>query len=297
VQGYELLAGNFPPGEVSPVDVVVTDARRLAAVRAALARLPVTASMGDVERAGRMARFDLVLAVAPTGSTGFAAVERIRTTASSVAGDGVVVGGQTAQDLDTAHASHHDTLVVVPSVLAVVLVVLWLVLRALLGPALVVVTVIVTFGASLGITAATFVPLLGLPGVDPTVPLLTFVFLVALGIDYNIFLLTRMREEVLRAGPTAGVAEGVASTGSVLTSAGLVLAGTFATLAVLPVAASREIGIVVAIGILADTFLVRTFLVPTLVADLGRRFWWPTPVARRRRTATASTTTTSEGSP
>ena len=297
VQGYELLAGNFPPGEVSPVDVVVTDAGRLQAVRSALGSLPVTASLGPVERAGSMARFDLVLAVAPTGNTGFGAVSRIRSAASRVAGDAVVVGGQTAQDLDTAHASHHDTLIVVPSVLAVVLVVLWLVLRALLGPALVVVTVIVTFGASLGITAATFVPLLGLPGIDPTVPLLTFVFLVALGIDYNIFLLTRTREEVLRAGPTAGVAAGVASTGGVLTSAGLVLAGTFATLAVLPVAASREIGIVVAIGVLADTFLVRTVLVPTLVADLGRRFWWPTPVARRRRTATASTTTTSEGSP
>ena len=286
VQGYDLLAGHFPPGEVSPVDVVVTDARRLPAVQAALARLPVTASEGPVERAGPMARFDLVLAVAPTGSKGFDAVARIRAAAAAVAGDHVVVGGQTAQDFDTAQASHHDTFVVVPSVLAVVLVVLWLVLRALLGPALVVITVIVTFGASLGITSATLVPLLGLPGVDPTVPLLTFVFLVALGIDYNIFLLTRTREEVLRAGPTEGVAAGVASTGSVLTSAGVVLAGTFAALAILPIAASREIGIVVAIGVLADTFLVRTVLVPTLVADLGRRFWWPTPVDRRHQALT-----------
>ena len=298
VEGYNLLAGNFPPGEVSPVDVVVTDGRMVPAVRAALARLSVTASEGPVERAGPMGRFSLVLAVAPTGATGFRAVDRIRAAASAVAGDRVFVGGQTAQDLDTSRASHHDTLVVVPSVLAVVLVVLWLVLRALFGPALVIVTVIVTFGASLGITSATLVPLLHLPGIDPTVPLLTFVFLVALGIDYNIFLLTRMREEVLRSGPTAGVAAGVASTGSVLTSAGLVLAGTFAVLAVLPVAASREIGIVVALGVLADTFLVRTVLVPTLVADLGRRFWWPTPVARRRdQTLAASTTTTSEGSP
>jgi RND superfamily putative drug exporter len=172
-------------------------------------------------------------------------------------------------------ASHDDILLIVPSVLAVVLVVLWLLLRALLSPVLVVMTVVVTFGAALGITSALFVPLLNLPGVDPTVPVLTFVFLVALGIDYNIFLLTRMREEVLRSGPLVGVGEAVATTGAVLTSAGIVLAGTFSVLAILPIVASREIGIVVAIGVLADTFLVRTILVPMLAADLRRRFWWP----------------------
>jgi RND superfamily putative drug exporter len=119
------------------------------------------------------------------------------------------------------------------------------------------------------------VPLLHLPGIDPTVPLLTFVFLVALGVDYNIFLLTRVREEVLRRGAVAGVDTGVASTGAVLTSAGVILAGTFSVLAVLPIVASREIGIVVAIGVLADTFLVRTILVPMLMADMKSRFWWP----------------------
>ncbi len=282
VQGYDLLTGNFPAGEVSPVDVVVTDARYLGATRGALARLPVTAALGPVQRAGNMADFDLVLAVSPTGNKGFAAVRQIRRAAAEVAGDHVVVGGETAEDLDTAVASHHDIVIIVPSVLAVVLFVLWLVLRALLGPVLVVVTVIVTFGAALGLTSALFVPLLHLPGTDPTVPILTFVFLVALGTDYNIFLLTRMREEVLRRGSTAGVDTGVATTGGVLTSAGVVLAGTFAVLAVLPVVASREIGIVVALGVLADTFLVRTVLVPMLAADLGRRFWWPTPVGRKR---------------
>ncbi|HUO49406.1 MAG TPA: MMPL family transporter, partial [Acidimicrobiales bacterium] len=196
----------------------------------------------------------------------------------AVAGDHVFVGGPTAQDLDTSSASHHDTLLIVPSVLAVVLLVLWLLLRAVLGPVLVVLTVIITFVAALGIAAAVFVPLLHLPGIDPTVPLLTFVFLVALGVDYNIFLLTRMREEVLRRGVVEGVAAGVASTGGVLTSAGVILAGTFSVLAILPVVASREIGIIVAIGVLADTVLVRTVLVPTLAADLGAKFWWPTKV-------------------
>ncbi len=278
VQGYQLLAGSFPAGEVSPVDVVVTEARYLPAVRNALGQLHVTASLGPVERAGALARFDLVLATAPTGGGGFAAVRQIRSAAAAVAGDHVLIGGQTAQDLDTATASHHDVSIVVPAVLAVVLLVLWLVLRALLGPVLMVVTVVVTFGAALGLTSAVFVPLLGLPGTDPTVPLLTFVFLVALGTDYNIFLLTRVREEVIRHGSAAGVRAGVASTGGVLTSAGVVLAGTFAALGILPIAASREIGIVVALGVLADTFLVRTVLVPMVVADLGRRFWWPTAV-------------------
>jgi RND superfamily putative drug exporter len=125
-----------------------------------------------------------------------------------------------------------------------------------------------------------FVPLLHLPGTDPSVPLLTFVFLVALGIDYNIFLLTRVREEVVHSDATAGVRSGVATTGGVLTSAGVILAGTFSVLAILPIVASREIGIVVAIGILADTFLVRTILVPALAVDLGPRFWWPTRVRR-----------------
>lgn len=284
VQGYALLEGNFPAGEVSPVDVVVTDSAYLLLVRTALSRLPVTAALGPAERASGMARFDLILSVKPTGNEGFAAIRELRRAADSVANNRVLIGGQTAEDLDTATASHHDTLFIVPAALAVVLLVLWLVLRAVLGPLVVVATVVVTFAAALGLASAIFVPLLGLPGIDPTVPLLTFVFLVALGVDYNIFLLTRVREEVKRDGITIGVRNGVASTGGVLTSAGLILAGTFSVLAILPIVASREIGIVVAIGVLADTFLVRTILLPMLVADLGTRFWWPTQVPPTRTT-------------
>ncbi len=278
VQGYALLEGNFPAGEVSPVDVVVIDSAYLPAVRSAVAHLPVTAALGPAEHAAGMARFDLILSVKPTGNLGFAAIREIRNAAAAVAGNHVLIGGQTAEDLDTATASHHDTLFVVPAALAVVLIVLWLVLRAALGPLVVVATVVVTFAAALGLGSAIFVPLLGLPGIDPTVPLLTFVFLVALGVDYNIFLLTRVREEVKRHGITVGVRNGVASTGGVLTSAGIILAGTFSVLAILPIVASREIGIIVALGVLADTFLVRTVLLPMLVADLGPRFWWPTRV-------------------
>ncbi|MGH9029696.1 MAG: MMPL family transporter, partial [Acidimicrobiales bacterium] len=304
VQGYAILQKTFPLGEVSPVDVVVTDRRDLPAVRRELASSPVTASLGSVETAGPMAHFELVLAVTPTGRTGFAAIRDLRAAAEKAAGTHVVIGGQTAEDLDTAVASHRDTFLMVPLVLAVVLLVLWLVLRALLGPLLVMLTVVVSFGAALGLSSAFLVPALNLPGVDPTVPLLTFVFLVALGTDYNIFLLTRVREEVVRNGYVAGVNAGVASTGGVLTSAGVVLAGTFCVLAVLPIVASREIGIVVALGVLADTFLVRTILVPTLAADLRSRFWWPTrprprspSVAEAAAEVAAEATTTAEATP
>ncbi|HTT86608.1 MAG TPA: MMPL family transporter [Acidimicrobiales bacterium] len=276
VQGYDLLERTFPAGEVSPVDVVVTDGRDLTAVRSALGRSPVTAAVLPAEHAGDMAHFDLILRVSSTGNTGFAAVRTLRAAADRVAPGRVLIGGQTAEDLDTALASHRDTLLIVPLVLVLVLLVLWFVLRAVLGPILVVLTVVVSFGAALGVASAVTVPLLALPGVDPTVPLLTFVFLVALGTDYNIFLLTRMREEVVRRGYTDGVDAGVASTGAVLTSAGVILAGTFSALAIVPIVASREIGIVVAVGVLADTFLVRTVLVPTLAADLRSKFWWPT---------------------
>jgi putative drug exporter of the RND superfamily len=275
VEGYNVLSGNFPAGEVAPVDVVVTADRYLPAVQSALSALPVTGGIGPAEHADGMARFDLILSVSPTGGTGISAIRQVRAAAERVADDHVVIGGQTAEDLDTATASHHDIFIVVPAVLIVVLLILWLLLRAILGPILVVVTVVATFAAALGLASAVAVPLLHLPGTDPTVPLLTFVFLVALGVDYNIFLLTRVREEVLRRGPTGGVDVGVASTGSVLTSAGVILAGTFSVLAILPIVASREIGIVVAVGVLADTFLVRTVLVPMVMADLGPRFWWP----------------------
>jgi len=288
VQGYALLQKTFPPGEVSPVDVVVTDTHYLSAVRHALGSSSVTSAVGPAEYADRMAHFEIILGVSPTGSTGFSAIRQLRSEADAVAPGHVVIGGQTAEDLDTATASHKDIFLIVPLVLAVVLFVLWLVLRAVLGPVLVVLTVIVSFGAALGVASALVVPMLKLPGIDPTVPLLTFVFLVALGTDYNIFLLTRMREEVVRSGYTAGVDAGVASTGGVLTSAGVILAGTFSVLAILPIVASREIGIVVAVGVLADTFLVRTILVPTLAADLGSRFWWPTRTTVKSATASGS---------
>jgi RND superfamily putative drug exporter len=150
----------------------------------------------------------------------------------------------------------------------------------LLAPLLLILTVVLSFAATLGVSALVFNHLFHFPGADPGFPLFAFVFLVALGIDYNIFLMTRVREETLAHGTRDGVRRGLAVTGGVITSAGIVLAATFAVLGVLPLVFLSEIGFAVAFGVLLDTFLVRSVLVPALATDIGRRIWWPSRLAR-----------------
>ncbi len=177
-----------------------------------------------------------------------------------------------------------------PLVLAVVLLALVLLLRALLAPLLLLATVVLSYACALGVSVAAC-DLLGLAGTDPSVPLYGFLFLVALGVDYNIFLMARVREETRTVGTHAGMLRGLAVTGGVITSAGLVLAATFTTLAVLPLVLLTEIGLTVALGVLLDTFLVRSLLVPALVLDLGPAIWWPrhptAPTATARRSCLA----------
>jgi putative drug exporter of the RND superfamily len=209
-----------------------------------------------------------------------ATVERIRQVVHAVPGAHALVGGSTAVNLDTLAASRHDRNLIIPIVLAVILVVLALLLRAVLAPLLLILTVVLSFGATLGVSALVFHHLFGFAGADPGFPLFAFVFLVALGIDYNIFLMTRVREETLRHGTRDGIRRGLAVTGGVITSAGIVLAATFAVLGVLPLVFLAEIGFTVAFGVLLDTFLVRSVLVPALCTDIGRRIWWPSQLAR-----------------
>jgi RND superfamily putative drug exporter len=163
-----------------------------------------------------------------------------------------------------------------------VLLILALLLRAIVAPVLLVATVVLSFGAALGISALLFHHVLGFDGADPSLPLFVFVFLVALGIDYNIFLMTRVHEEAKVHGTRPGALIGVAATGGVITSAGLVLAGTFAVLATMPIVAFAEIGIAVALGVLLDTIIVRSVLVTALNLDVGRHLWWPSKLAQRR---------------
>ena len=194
-----------------------------------------------------------------------------------------LVGGVTATSIDTNDASAHDRALIIPVVLVVILLILMLLLRSILAPVLLITTTVLSFGTAMGVSALVFEHLLGFPGADPAVPLFGFVFLVALGIDYNIFLMTRVREESLAHGTREGVVRGLAVTGGVITSAGMVLAATFAALGVIPILFLAQIAVIVAFGVLLDTFVVRTLLVPALALDLGRVIWWPSALWRRGR--------------
>lgn len=186
------------------------------------------------------------------------------------------MGGASAQQLDLAATNAHDRLIVIPLVLLAVLLVLTLLLRSLVAPLLLVAAVVLVWGAALGIGGLVFGPLFGFTGVDPGLPLLTFVFLVALGVDYGIFLMHRTREETRRgAEPRQAALTALRTTGGVIASAGIVLAATFAVLASLPLVMFVEMGTVVAVGVILDTFLVRTYLVTSASVLLGHRVWWP----------------------
>ncbi|WP_442738190.1 MMPL family transporter [Streptomyces pseudogriseolus] len=212
---------------------------------------------------------------APDSDAAKDTVDALRTAVHGVDGADALVGGTTAESLDTARAADRDLTTVVPVVLLVVLAVLIGLLRALVAPVLLLATVVVSYLAALGASNLLFEHVLGYAGVDWSIPLMGFVFLVALGIDYNIFLMHRVREETARLGVTRGVLEGLTSTGGVITSAGVVLAATFAVFAGLPLVTMAQMGVLVGIGVLLDTFLVRTVMVPALALDLGRLFWWP----------------------
>ena len=210
-------------------------------------------------------------------------IARLRTAVHAVPGADALVGGQSAATVDVRDASVHDRNLILPIILVVIFLVLSLLLRALLAPLLLIVTVVLSFAATLGVCGWVFTHLFGFAGADQSFPLFAFVFLVALGIDYNIFLMTRVREETLRFGTRQGVLRGLSVTGGVITSAGVVLAATFAVLGVLPLVFLAELGFAVAFGVLLDTLVVRTILVPALAHDIGRVIWWPSKLAKADR--------------
>ena len=221
------------------------------------------------------------LTSAPDSQAGYDTVDRLRASVHAIPGAEAKVGGGSAVNLDIQRATRHDTNLVVPLVLLVVLVILGLVLRAIVAPLLLVATVVLSFAAALGVSALVFDRVFGFAGADPAFPLWTFVFLVALGTDYNIFLMTRVHEESKQHGTRRGALIGLAATGGVITSAGIVLAGTFAALGTLPLVFITEIGFAVAFGVLLDTFVVRSVLVTALNLDVGRWIWWPSSLHRK----------------
>jgi len=234
-----------------------------------------------------LVQIDATLASPPDSDEAHRTVQRLRDRVHA-ADTEAKVGGFTATDLDVRTESKRDRVVIIPVVLAVIAVVLALLLRALLAPLLLIATVVLSFAATLGVCALVFDHVFGFAGADASFPLYSFVFLVALGIDYNIFLMTRVREETLAHGTRPGVLTGLAVTGGVITSAGLVLAATFSVLGVLPLVFLAELGFAVAFGVLLDTIVVRSLLVPALVHGIGRRVWWPSRLARQDEPAPAT---------
>ncbi|MBN9112003.1 MAG: MMPL family transporter [Pseudonocardia sp.] len=284
VQGQEALSRHFPGGTGSPAVVIVAAAAEGRVVEAARAVPGIVSVERGTDRVvdGRV-QLDAVLADPADSEAAVATVAELRRTLAAVPDASPLVGGVTATQLDTQEAATRDLGVVVPAVLAVVFLVLALLLRALVAPLLLIATVVLSFAATLGIGALVFNHVLDLPGADPSVPLFAFVFLVALGVDYNIFLMSRVREETKLYGTADGVVRGLRVTGGVITSAGVVLAATFAALAVLPILFLLQIAFLVAVGVLVDTLLVRSILVPALTLDIGRRVWWPSALDRPAR--------------
>jgi len=280
-EGQNLIERSFPAGANAPTNVVVTDLAKLDAVREAVATAPGVESVNPrLERGPTGVKFEAVLDQDPLSTAGFDLVPGIRAAAHAAGGEAALVGGPTAEEYDLRQSAARDNRLIVPVALLLVLLILMALLRAVVAPLVLIATVILSYGAALGISTLFFEHVFDFPGLDPGLPLFAFVFLVALGIDYNIFLMARVREETLTYGTRQGMMRGLAVTGTVITSAGIVLAGTFSALAVLPLVSLTEIGFTIAIGVLIDTFIVRTLLVPALVLEIGDRVWWPSALAR-----------------
>lgn len=280
VEGQELIARSFPAGATAPTTVVVQDDARVAAVRDAVADVPGVAAVGEPQAGPPGTRFDVTLEPEPFSQPAYDLIPELRDAAKAAGGEATLVGGPTAEEADVREAATRDTLLLPPLILLVVLVILALLLRSIVAPLLLIATVILSFIAALGLSVLLFNTVFDSPGQDPSLPLFGFVFLVALGVDYNIFLMARAREEAARHGTREGMLRALAVTGGVITSAGVVLAGTFAVLGVLPLWALFQIGFLVGFGVLLDTLVVRSILVPALVADLGDRVWWPSSPSR-----------------
>jgi putative drug exporter of the RND superfamily len=280
VVGEAVLTQHFHTSAGTPV-VVIGDASAAAPLRSAFAATPGIASVTPPVVRDGIAYLQGTLTSPPDSQAAYDTIDRVRSAVHAVPGADAKVGGITAINLDVARASAHDRNLIIPLILVVVFLVLALLLRALIGPLVLIGTVVLSFAAALGVSAFFFNHVFGFGGADTSFPLFVFVFLVALGIDYNIFLMTRVREEAIKRDARHGAIVGLAATGGVITSAGFVLAGTFAVLATIPSTFLTELGFAVALGILLDTIVVRSVLVTALNLDLGRWMWWPSRLSRK----------------
>ncbi|MCH9641668.1 MAG: MMPL family transporter [Actinomycetia bacterium] len=274
VNGFDTLAAHFPSGLTDPTWVIAsTD--RAAGVQRAIDDTPGVVAVTPTGTAPNgLSQWSVVLSAAPASDEAFGAIDALRDSVHRVDSDGLV-GGSDAKARDAAAAAGHDRAVVVPAILAVVLLVLYVLLRSALAPLVLVAVTVLSALAALGLGGWAGVHVFGFPALDNTAPLLAFLFLVALGVDYTIFLVTRAREETPEHGTRDGIIRAVSATGAVISSAGIVLAAVFCVLAVLPLIVLTQLGIIVGLGILLDTFLVRTVIIPALFTLIGPRIWWP----------------------
>ncbi|MBI4944117.1 MAG: MMPL family transporter [Actinobacteria bacterium] len=293
VTGDEELAKHFPGGSGSPTVVIgpAADADRLVAavkgVEGVASVVPTTDAPAGAPGAATappkvvdgLVQLEVTLSDPADSPQADDTVRALRTTLDGVSTD-ALVGGVTAQNLDVRDISAADRNRIIPLILLVIFVVLALLLRSIVAPVVLIIANVLSFAATLGTSALVFNHVFDFPGSDPTVVLYGFVFLVALGIDYSIFLMTRVREESIRQGTRPGILTGLSVTGGVITSAGNVLAATFAALGVLPILFLAQIAFIVAFGVLLDALVVRSLLVPALSHDIGRRVWWPSRLAR-----------------
>ena len=285
VAGNAALARHFPAGSGAPVQVVVPQGKADAVVERLRTEEGLAEPMiglGDgtpVVPVDGQVLVQATLTVASDSPQATKIVERLRSDLDAVSPE-AIVGGNTAVSLDVLNATERDLKVIIPAILIVIFLVLAVLLRAIVAPLLLVIANVISFATTIGVAALVFNHLFDFPNSDPATPLYGFVFLVALGIDYSIFLMTRVREESVRRGTRRGILVGLAVTGGVITSAGIVLAATFSSLAVLPLIFLVQIGFIVAFGVLLDTLIVRSLLVPALSYDVGSRIWWPSRLAR-----------------
>ena len=294
VVGQEQLAEHFPGGLGTPV-IIVANEGSADAVTAATQQTPGIAAVSVFTGApagvpgadalppkvvdGRV-QIQATLVDAADSPQAIETVQVLRDNLHAIDGADALVGGQTASQLDVDQSSIHDRNLIIPVVLVVIFLILMLLLRSITAPVLLIGTVVLSFFATLGVCAIFFNHVFGFAGADTSFPLFAFVFLVALGVDYNIFLMTRVREESVKIGTRPGILKGLTVTGGVITSAGIVLAATFLVLGVLPLVFLREIGFAVAVGVLLDTFIIRSTLVPALSYDIGKKIWWPSRLAK-----------------
>lgn len=279
VDGQKALARHFDAGSGSPVEIVAPQKITSTVTNA----VSTTKGISNVTIGTIVVNGNLLISATLTDDPYSQAAENVistlRTKLSAI-NSSILVGGTTAIALDTNITAQHDLFKIIPIVLAVILIILIILLRSIVAPILLILTVGISYTASLGVSAIIFNHIFNFPGADASVPLFGFVFLVALGVDYNIFLMTRVREEAINIGTKAGILRALTVTGSVITSAGVVLAATFAALGIIPILFLAQIAFIVAFGVLLDTIIVRSLLVPAFSYTIGKKIWWPSKLWR-----------------